>query len=52
MFGMDGKANGVNVEKTPIKTPIFKVININLAKERESDKARKFYLFSDSKNPL
>jgi hypothetical protein len=51
MFGMDSKANGVSVKKTPNKTPIFKVIDIRLTKEKENDKARKFYLFSDLKNP-
>lgn len=48
---MDGKANGVNVKRKPIKTPIVKVIDIHLSKEREQDKAKKFHLFSDSKNP-
>lgn len=49
---MDGKAKGISAKEKPIKTPIIKVIDIRLSKEREQDKARKFYLFSDSKNPL
>ena len=52
MFGMDSKANGVSVKRKPNKTPFIKVVDINLTKEKEHDKARKFYLFSDSKNPL
>ena len=44
---MDRKANGINAKRKPI----VKVVDIHLTKEREQDKARKFYLFSDSKNP-
>lgn len=52
MFGLDSKANGISAKRKPIKTPIIKVVDIRLTKEKEQDKARKFYLFSDSKNPL